>query len=301
MSKELKRWIKEDLEDTGVINMSTDKLIREYFFRDEARPTMTDRDYFYSPADGIILYAKELQNGTDKIIEVKGVNYSLEEEIGKGFEIRYPCKILSVFMSAFDVHINRMPTDGILSRYELDTIASHNKPMLFTENKLLEGKIRCHGTMDWLFTNERVVNKVYYPELNYTYYMVQVADYDVGMIVPFVQKQVTTMTQSQRFGMIRWGSMTSLILPKHSEFDFEFVEEEQYHVKAGFDPLVKIIRDKKDNKEKKEEKSKDDDVFYLNTGTDRIAIPKKYKIEIQGMIDDGCDDCIDEFLKSIKQ
>jgi hypothetical protein len=41
-------------------------------------------------------------------------------------------------------------------------------------------------------------------------------------------------------GMIRWGSSCTLIIPHSDRWDFEFMQEEYMHVKAGTDPLIKI-------------------------------------------------------------
>jgi hypothetical protein len=93
-----------------------------------------------------------------------------------------------------------------------------------------------------MFTNERVLNEVYIPTMNYKYYFLQIADYDVRMIVPFEDKQSRSLLQSERMGIIRWGSQCSLILPYSERWDFEFIQEPLMHVRAGSDPLFKIIK-----------------------------------------------------------
>jgi phosphatidylserine decarboxylase len=219
--------------------LSDEKLMRYYFFRDEQRASVIDYDFMMSPADGVILFQKEMKSKDDSIINIKGCDYTLADAIDNRIELQYPCMVCSIFMTAFDVHLNRMPTSGILNHYELDTIASYNRPMLPAENDLMK-KLKKTDNLDFLFTNERVLNDVYVPWMNYRYYFEQIADYDVRMIVPFEDKQTRSMLQSERMGMIRWGSMCLLIVPHSDRWDFEFMQEEMMHVRAGSDPLIRI-------------------------------------------------------------
>jgi len=56
MAKTLKEWLATDVAKAE--KMGVGKLSNEYFFRDPARPTYIDHEYFFSPADGTILYQK---------------------------------------------------------------------------------------------------------------------------------------------------------------------------------------------------------------------------------------------------
>ncbi len=38
-----------------------------------------------------------------------------------------------------------------------------------------------------------------------------------------------------------------------------------------------------------------------NDKGDKIEIPEKYRVEVQDMIKSGCNNCIDNFLKSLKK
>ena len=62
-----------------------------YFFRDPERVTPSDSDIFIAPADGCVVQIREIvedEFADEKMIEV------------------------SIFMNAFDVHVNRFPCDG---------------------------------------------------------------------------------------------------------------------------------------------------------------------------------------------
>ena len=62
-----------------------------FFFRDPERETSSDERAIVSPADGKVIRIREIPSG--KILEC-------------------PCIQLSVFMSIFNVHVNRMPFSG---------------------------------------------------------------------------------------------------------------------------------------------------------------------------------------------
>jgi phosphatidylserine decarboxylase len=112
--------------------------------------------------------------------------------------------------------------------------------MLAVEKNLLNGVINPKHVIPYIKNNERMWNKVYSPSLDYSYYMIQIADEDVDVIVPFTTDQNELFTQNSRFSLIRWGSQTDLVLPLDSRFDFELCLPEHMHVEAGIDKLVKI-------------------------------------------------------------
>ncbi len=68
-----------------------------YFFRDPARPLPTDRRYLYAPADGRVMFVEEIE----------------EERFIKG-----PATRIAIFLSIFNVHINRIPSEGIVEYCE---------------------------------------------------------------------------------------------------------------------------------------------------------------------------------------
>jgi phosphatidylserine decarboxylase len=143
-------------------------------------------------------------------------------------------------MSFYDVHINRIPYGGYLSYKPIDAIESTNKPMLATEKDIFNGKIN-PANLEYLKYNERMWNKIYSPSIDYTYYLIQIADEDVNVIVPFTTDQNDLFAQNERFSLIRWGSQVDLILPLDERFDFELCQEDHTHLEAGIDPLIKII------------------------------------------------------------
>jgi phosphatidylserine decarboxylase len=237
MSEKLKTWVKKVLPllDTK----SVKELSTEFFFRDPVRPTYIDNEHFYSPADGIILYQKVVQP-EENIVEIKGLNYTIKDVLGDKY-FNKPSLVIGVFMTFLDPHINRIPYGGLLQFKNLEPIESTNKPMLAVEKDILN-KVINHNNMDYLKYNERMWNKIYIPSLDYTYYVVQIADEDVNVIVPFTTEQNEMFTQNERFSLIRWGSQTELILPLDDRFEFSLCQDTTYHVEAGLDKLVKITK-----------------------------------------------------------
>jgi phosphatidylserine decarboxylase len=237
MAKTLKDWIKTDVKQAE--KMSIEQLSNQFFFRDPLRTMYIDNEHFYSPADGTILYQKIIKDPTESIVEIKGINYTLQDAMGDK-DYNKPSLVIGIFMSFYDVHINRIPYGGYLSYKPIDAIESTNKPMLATEKDIFNGKIN-PANLEYLKYNERMWNKIYSPSIDYTYYLIQIADEDVNVIVPFTPDQNDLFAQNERFSLIRWGSQVDLILPLDERFDFELCLEDNMHVEAGLDQLIKLV------------------------------------------------------------
>jgi phosphatidylserine decarboxylase len=69
MSKTIKQWL--DTEVFPLERKGGKYLAELAFSRDPARPTLNCSNKFFSPADGIILFQKEVE-ADEAIIEVKG-------------------------------------------------------------------------------------------------------------------------------------------------------------------------------------------------------------------------------------
>lgn len=69
-----------------------------YFFRDPPRVTPTREGLIVSPADGVV-------------VSVSEAPWPKELEMGEG-TVRRVC----IFMNVFDVHVNRVPVDGTISK-----------------------------------------------------------------------------------------------------------------------------------------------------------------------------------------
>src|SRR5882724_2703163 len=238
MAKTLEEWLKTDvqpLEDKSVSWLS-----QFHFFRDPMRPSYSDLSYFFSPADGIIIYQKRV-GPEEPIVEIKGKPYSLQDSL-RDKTFKSESLVIGIFMTFFDVHVNRVPYPGQLSYKELDPIDTYNHPMLDVEKHILQELRIPTETLEYLHHNQRMVNKIYSSELGLSYYVLQVADYDVDCITPFDLKQNQAAAQGERFSQVRYGSQVDLIVPLSSRFEFTTLQEDGNHVEAGIDPLIQVTR-----------------------------------------------------------
>jgi len=238
MAEKLEDWLNGEVAELSKLPIG--ELSNTFFFRDPLRPTYIDSEHFYSPADGTILYQKLVMPGApccEGIVEIKGKNYTLQDVMGDK-DYNKPSLVIGIFMSFYDVHINRIPYSGTIKYNRLEPIESTNKPMLAVEKDILN-KVINPNNMDYLKYNERVLNSVYNSFLDYTYYIVQIADEDINVIAPFKQ-QGDLCTQNERFSLIRWGSQVDLVLPIDDRYTFELLLKETMHINAGLDKLIKI-------------------------------------------------------------
>ena len=149
-------------------------------------------------------------------------------------------------MTFADVHINRVPYTSTIEYERLDPISTMNWSMDAQEEKIFGKKVK-HGKNvkgvqnQYLYNNARMLNTVYVPEKNYTYYIVQVGDYDVNTILPFATKQKDKMMQGDRFSFIRWGSQCDLILPLRKDLKIQPLIDVDYHVEAGVDKIASFV------------------------------------------------------------
>lgn len=236
MPKTLKTWIQSEVEE--VKSKPLRWLTERYFFRDPSRPVFSNTHFFYSPADGIVLYVKTVAPD-ECIVDIKGKPYSLNTAMHCNDQ-RKKCLVIGIFMTFYDVHINRVPFAGRLSYKELDPICTYNYPMLDVEKAIINEVAPFTKDASYLFNNQRVLNRVYSLELKQHYYILQIADYDVDCITPLKLKQNQAFAQNQRFSQIRYGSQVDLIIPLSSMFSFEPLIEIGMHIQAGVDRLVKI-------------------------------------------------------------
>ena len=149
-----------------------------YFFRDPNRIIPLD-DFIVSPADGTITYIGETNNPLD--IENNNEVYTK----------------VSIFLSIFDVHVNRMPIEGTIK-----------------EIKYIPGKF-INATLDKSSEqNEKNIIKI--SDGTYDYFVVQIAGFIARRIVCNVNKN-QDLKKGERIGIIKFGSRVDLYLPKSNK------------------------------------------------------------------------------------
>ena len=146
-----------------------------YFFRDPVRTTPVDAGLVVSPADGI----------------VSSVGFfAPPPELGLGAE---KMQRISVFMSVFDCHVNRMPVAGRIGKIAY-------RPGLFVNADLDKASD----------DNERNALAIETPRGRFG--VVQIAGLVARRIVCF-QKQGDMLAAGERFGLIRFGSRVDVYCP----------------------------------------------------------------------------------------
>ena len=151
-----------------------------YFFRDPERVTPDRAGVMVSPADGVVSL---LEPATPPA------------ELGLG---EAPMTRISVFMSVFNCHVNRIPAAGLIT-----AVAYH-------EGKFLNASLDKAST-----DNERNGIAVELPD-GRKYGVVQIAGLVARRILCWSVVD-EAMERGQRFGLIRFGSRLDIYLPEGAE------------------------------------------------------------------------------------
>jgi len=147
-----------------------------YFFRDPIR-AIPNEDVVVSPADGLVTYIGTTKSPIENNLDNN--NYTK----------------ISIFLSVFDVHINRMPLDA--------SISSIN----YIPGKFL------NATLDKSSAeNER--NIIYAKKNEENFYIVQIAGLIARRIVCNLKNNQEVL-KGDRIGIIKFGSRVDLYLPQN--------------------------------------------------------------------------------------
>lgn len=147
-----------------------------YFFRDPDRVTPLREGLIVSPADGVV----------QKIVKCVP---PAELELGVAERVR-----ISIFLNVFDVHVNRIPIEGSISK------------MHYHAGKFLNAALD-KASED----NERQSIKLTTPD-GLTVGLVQIAGLVARRILCDLKENQSVKT-GERFGIIRFGSRTDIYLP----------------------------------------------------------------------------------------
>lgn len=147
-----------------------------YFFRNPERTVNTDRSLLYSPADGTVMDVTEIFD--DEYLNAKA-------------------KKVTIFLSVFNVHVNRSPAEGTI-KFQRYTVG-HFLPA-FNKNAAFENERFAMG-----IENDRMKILV-----------IQIA----GILARRIDNWVNLgnhLDQGEVYGMIKFGSCTELIVPVEVE------------------------------------------------------------------------------------
>ena len=150
-----------------------------YFFRNPERITPVGDSFVIAPADGIVSNIKQVVPPA---------------EIDMGNE---PLTRISIFMSVFNVHVNRCPVSGVVHKINY-------RPGKFVNVADKDSEDNEREEYSVVMDNGTKVG------------FVQIAGLVARRIVSFV-KEGDKLQAGQRFGLIRFGSRLDVFLPKGIE------------------------------------------------------------------------------------
>ena len=159
------------------------------FFRDPLRVTPRDERFVVSPADGLITLIQKVPPPRE---------LTADDGTGAKGMAETPVTRVSIFMSVFDVHINRSPIGGTIRR------------VVYIPGKFLNADLDKASE-----ENERqhfLVERSDGVQIGFT----QIAGLIARRIVPFV-KGGDIVAAGQRVGLIRFGSRVDVYLPEGTE------------------------------------------------------------------------------------
>ncbi len=163
-----------------------------YFFRNPEREVRQDTSLLYSPADGTVMEVSEF----------------FDEEY-----LNAKAKKVTIFLSVFNVHVNRSPAEGTIKfqRYTVgEFLPAFNKKAAFENERFAMG-----------IENERMKILV-----------IQIA----GILARRIDNWVNLgnhLDQGEVYGMIKFGSCTELVVPE----DVEILCKKGDKVKGGITVL----------------------------------------------------------------
>jgi phosphatidylserine decarboxylase len=160
------------------IPMAVATLFTVYFFRDPERTHVYEERAIFTPADGTVLSIENLHNG----------DYRLKDKAIK----------ISIFMSIFNAHINRIPIKGKIAQL------SYHPGKFFSANRDKASAYNEHNIVTLETDNKKKI------------IFVQIAGLVARRIACWIKKGDYVET-GQRFGLIRFGSRLEVYLPPDCE------------------------------------------------------------------------------------
>jgi len=188
------------------------------FFRDPKRVVPQDEALVIAPADGMVTLITQVAPPSE---------LQIDDGSGSAGMAAEPVTRISIFMSVFDVHINRSPISGTVRR----VVYIPGKFVNADLDKASEDNERQHI----------LVERSDGLQIGFT----QIAGLVARRIVPFV-KPGDTVAKGQRVGLIRFGSRVDVYLPAGTEPKVlkgqKIIAGETVLAEIGTSPMLEGIR-----------------------------------------------------------
>jgi phosphatidylserine decarboxylase len=163
-----------------------------FFFRDPDRVTPAEEGILVSPADGEVIYVKNIEDGEFPFAVKKGKIISIDDFILEESFIKRGVQV-GIAMNFLNVHVNRFPLSGTIRKI-----------------RRIPGEFRSLKHLSSLLENERVCTLIDGKDISIC--VVQIASRLVRRITAYC-KEGDSCRIGQRLGMIRFGSQVDLLIP----------------------------------------------------------------------------------------
>jgi phosphatidylserine decarboxylase len=178
-----------------------------------------------SPADGTILYVREISDGIIPMVVKEGISVPMAEHLKT--ELLRPFKkgyLIGIYMNTQGVHVSRVPNNGtIIAQHiyngphmdmtsaETEIILSQLIPGVVSFKKILGIEpFNLTDKGDYILKSARETLTLE-DETGHLVYIVRIADYYVGKILTWVHVG-EKVERGQKLGMIVWGSQTDIFI-----------------------------------------------------------------------------------------
>lgn len=183
-----------------------------WFFRNPPRHAPAESG-LVSPADGVVVYAREVAPHEDVVVIKQGLAARVADIVRE--DVAEPKYVIGVFMSPLDVHYNRAPLDAEIADIRRHPGHGPNRHMGPMHWRVLLRRPPYHAGSVHIVQNERTVTRFVgrYRETPLSFYVVQIGAKTVRGIDSFVAAG-ERVTRSETFGMIRIGSQVDLVVAR---------------------------------------------------------------------------------------
>lgn len=162
------------------------------FWRTPKRTVRGTAKELVSPADGRVIYIRYLA-ANEVPVSIKGKTFSKLEELLRTDLLKFPCWLVGINMTLFDVHKNCSPIDG-------EVVLNQHHDGEYLSLKRAEAVVQ----------NERNTYVIRNAKMQVG--VVQIASKRVRRIDSYVEEG-QSIRKGQWVGMIRFGSQVDVILP----------------------------------------------------------------------------------------
>jgi phosphatidylserine decarboxylase len=210
-----------------------------WFWRNPTRVSPPGDDIL-SPADGTVVYVKQLDPHEPVISCKQGVKASVNDIAQT--ELGDPKTLIGIFMSPFGVHHNRAPINGVMaSTVQYPGKQRRNHQMGSMYFRTIIGKHPMYVNSPHIIENNRAVTCFRGDVAGEptACYVVQIGGGGISGIDVYPQPG-EAVERGSVFGMIRIGSQVDLILPQRA--DWQVCVKPGDVVRAGETIVVRVSR-----------------------------------------------------------